>query len=399
MNREIQPDIVIIGGGITGLWLLGRLREAGYSTLLLESRALGGVQTSASQGIIHGGTKYALTGKLTGASDAIAAMPGIWRSCLLGEGELDLSRVPLLSDHQYLWSTGRLASEMAGFFASRAMRSRVAAQEAERRPDILRHPSFSGHVYRLDEPVLDVAALTAELVRQYGDACLRLDPEHGLRFGEGTPPTLELQDPDASTLQLRARHLVLAAGAGNERLLATLGRGAPAMQRRPLHMLMLRGALPQLYAHCLGAGTTPRITVTTHEQSAGQRVWYLGGQIAESGVERSGPEQIEAGRRELEELLPWLELDGVQWAGYRVDRAEPRQPGGRRPDRPFLESREGVSVAWPTKLAFAPALAAQLLVQLERSGIIPGTAIHPAAIRWPRPPMTPPPWEEMKEWS
>ena len=67
MAREIHSDIIIFGGGIAGLWLLGRLREAGYSALLLESRALGGVQTSASQGIVHGGTKYALTGKLTGA--------------------------------------------------------------------------------------------------------------------------------------------------------------------------------------------------------------------------------------------------------------------------------------------------------------------------------------------
>jgi len=399
MSREIETDIAIFGGGITGLWLLGRLRDAGYSALLLENRALGGVQTSASQGIIHGGTKYALTGKLTGASDAIAAMPGIWRNCLRGEGQLDLSRVPLLSDHQYLWSTGGLASEIAGFFASRAMRSRVATQEPQQRPEILHHPDFSGHVYRLDEPVLDVAALTTELVRQYGDACLKLEPEQGLFFGKGTPPSLELRDPDAGTLQLRARHLVLAAGAGNQQLLASLGRGVPAMQRRPLHMLMLRGALPRLYAHCLGAGATPRITVTTHETAAEERIWYLGGQIAESGVERSGPEQIAAGSRELAQLLPWLSLKEMQWAGFRVDRAEPRQSGGGRPDRPFLESHEGVSVAWPTKLAFAPAVAARLLEGLKRDGMIPGASLDPAAIQWPRPPTAPLPWEETKVWS
>ncbi len=399
MSRIIDSDVILFGGGIAGLWLLGRLREAGYAALLLESRALGGLQTSASQGIVHGGTKYALTGRLTGSSNAIAAMPGIWRACLRGDGELDLSRVPLLSDHQHLWSTGRLASEITGFFASRTMRSRVTALAPEQRPDILRHARFSGHVYRLDEPVLDVAALVAELVHRYGDACLWVDPEQGLRFREGTPPLLELRNTRTGTLRLRARHLVLAAGAGNERLLAALGRATPAMQRRPLHMLMLRGGLPKLYAHCLGAGVTPSITVTTHPGPAGERIWYLGGQIAESGVERSGPEQIAAGRRELARLLPWLDLAGLGWAGFRVDRAEPRQAGGRRPEHPFLETRDRVSVVWPTKLAFAPALAAELLQQLKRTGIAPGGAAGAVSTQWPRPPLAPLPWEKVQEWS
>ena len=40
-------------------------------------------------------------------------------------------------------------------------------------------------------------------------------------------------------------------------------RYAPAMQQRPLHMLMVRGRLPRLYAHCLGASANPRLTVTS----------------------------------------------------------------------------------------------------------------------------------------
>ena len=396
MSRTIDSDVIIFGGGIAGLWMLGRLRDAGYSALLLESRALGGVQSMASQGIIHGGTKYALSGTLTGSAKAIGAMPGIWQSCLRGEGELDLSRVSLLSDHQYLWSTGGLASEVTGFFASHAMRSRVIALPREERPELLRHPRFNGHVYRLDEPVLDVSDLVAELVRQHQDACLRVDPELGLRFLTGTPPLLELRDADAGSLQLRARRLVLATGAGNERLLGSLGRAKPAMQRRPLHMLMLRGELPPMYAHCLGAGVNPRVTITSHPGPVGERIWYLGGQIAESGVERPGPKQTDAGRDELAAVLPWLDLSGVRWAGFRVDRAEPRQAGGRRPDRPFLETRDGVTVAWPTKLAFAPALAEELVRQLARAGIRPSGGV---SLEWPRPPLAVPPWEECIEWN
>ncbi len=396
MIRELQTDVVIFGGGIAGLWMLGRLRQAGYSALLLEQRALGGLQTVASQGIIHGGTKYALSGRLTGSAQAIASMPGVWRACLEGRGELDLSRVRLLSRHQYLFSTGGLASEMVGFFASHAMRSRIAPVNGDDRPPVLRD-TLIGRVYRLAEPVLDLASLIAELVRQYGDYCLQADFPQGLRLREGRPPQVELNDPRAGLLRVRARRLVLAAGAGNERLLSALGWIKPHMQRRPLHMLMLKGDMPDLYAHCLGAGSNPRMTITTHPGPDGERVWYLGGQVAESGVGRSNFEQVEAGRRELAQLMPWIDTRGLRWAGFRIDRAELRQPGGRRPDKPFLETRDGISVVWPTKLAFAPALAEDLLKSLNRAGVAPGADMAHGP-DWPRPPLAPFPWENVGAW-
>ncbi len=42
-----------------------------------QSATLGGGQSVESQGIIHGGAKYALHGALTGASEAIADMPRV----------------------------------------------------------------------------------------------------------------------------------------------------------------------------------------------------------------------------------------------------------------------------------------------------------------------------------
>ncbi len=397
MNQELSVDVVIFGGGVAGLWMLSCLRKAGYSALLLEDKALGGVQTVASQGIIHGGTKYALTGRLTGSSKAIAGMPATWRAALKGEGELDLRRVSLLSDHQYLWSTGKLASEMTGFFASHAMRSRVAQVVRADRPEALSDTALNGHVYCLDEPVLDVASLIAELAAQNQGYCLQAQFPEGLRLLEGRPPKVELRHPETGDLTLSAKHLVFAAGAGNERLIASLGWVRPQMQRRPLHMLMLRGELPPLYAHCLGAGANPRLTVTSHPgPEAGEWVWYLGGQVAESGINRSNKAQVEAGRKELAQLLPWMDFSNMHWAGFRIDRAEPRQPGGRRPDRPFLETRDGISVAWPTKLAFAPALAGELLKSLDKAGVQAGGERD--APQWPAPPLARFPWQRVGSW-
>ncbi len=56
MQKIVETDVAIIGGGIAGLWLLNRLRQLGFATILLESGTLGGGQTNKAQGIIHVGT-------------------------------------------------------------------------------------------------------------------------------------------------------------------------------------------------------------------------------------------------------------------------------------------------------------------------------------------------------
>ncbi|KRT55674.1 Glycerol-3-phosphate dehydrogenase [endosymbiont of Ridgeia piscesae] len=391
--KTVETDIVIFGGGIAGLWTLSRLRQAGYACLLLESGYLGGVQTMASQGIIHGGTKYALAGKLTGSSQAIREMPQIWRDCLAGRGEIDLSRVRLLASHQHLWSNGML-SRMAGFFAGKVMQSRISEVQGEDRPALFRDPAFHGSVYQLDEPVLDIASLIMELQRQHGDCCLQLAGPEVVEFCSENH--LRLQGEDGRQLEIRSRRILLSAGAGNQTLLRRLGRDTPAMQRRPLQMVMLRGALPQLYAHCLGASANPRLTITSYPVADGVRIWYLGGDIAENGVGRDADAQIAAAQQELQELLPWVDLRGVQWATLNVDRAEPRQPDGKRPDNPYLEERDGVLVGWPTKLAFAPLLARRVEAQLRSAGIEPN--LPEVVPDWPAPQRAALPWEHA-QWS
>ncbi len=388
--QRAKVDVAIFGGGITGLWLLARLRSAGYSVVLLESGRLGGIQTSASQGIIHGGAKYALNGNLSESARAIGAMPRVWRQCLDGAGELDLTAVRMLSPHQYLWSSDSLISKVTGFFASKAMRSRMVSVQGTERPQLFQHPAFHGTLYQLDEPVLDVASLTTELVRQHGECCYQISPEE-MRLGSGADETVITLDDG---VELLARQLVLAAGAGNGALLAQLGRTHPEMQLRPLHMVIAQGDIPPLYAHCIGSGTTPRVTITSYPLADGRMAWNIGGQLAESGVERSAAEQIAAAQHELQQLLPWLDYSSVSWATLRVDRAEPKMAGGRRPDSCFVQSEGGVITAWPTKLAFAPRVADEVMAALQVAGIEPGDGASVELHGLKRPPLARMPWEE-----
>lgn len=389
MPSAISTDVLIVGAGVAGLWLNARLRHMGYSTVLVERASLGGEQTIKSQGIIHGGTKYALHGALTGASEAIADMPRRWREALAGNGELDLSDTRLLSEAHYLWSPGTLAGNLTSFFASKAVRGRVDQVKGEQLPPALQDRAFKGKVYRLAELVIDVPSLLANLARLAGDSLLAGEHIEPLREGG------ELAGLIVDGREIRAQRVVISAGGGTEDLLHALGLAQPAMQRRPLHMVLAKGPnLKPLYAHCLGGGPKPRITVTTHPAADGQWVWYLGGDLAEAdGVARDPAAQIAAAQREVAGLLPWVDQSLVRWATLRVDRAEPAQSGLVRPDNAFLAEQQRLLVGWPTKLALAPDFADRVLASFERDGVRP--AAQPDLAGLPRPPLGVPAWEQL----
>jgi glycerol-3-phosphate dehydrogenase len=259
MSQALTTDVLIVGGGIAGLWLNARLRRQGFSTLLVESATLGGGQSVKSQGIIHGGAKYALHGALTGASEAIADMPRRWREALAGSGELDLSTVRVLSEAHYLWSPGTLAGNLTSFFASKAVRGRVDQVKGEQLPPALQHAKFKGKVYRLAELVLDVPSLLTRLATLSEDSLLAAQRIEPLRE-QG-----DLQGLRVDGREIRAQRIVLSAGSGNAALLGALGLSQPVQQLRPLHMVLVKGpTLKPLYAHCLGGGPKPRVTVTSH---------------------------------------------------------------------------------------------------------------------------------------
>ncbi|MCO7632412.1 FAD-dependent oxidoreductase [Pseudomonas guariconensis] len=389
MPTAISTDVLIVGAGVAGLWLNARLRRLGYSTVLVERASLGGEQTIKSQGIIHGGTKYALHGALTGASEAIADMPRRWREALAGSGELNLGNTRLLSDAHYLWSPGTLAGNLTSFFASKAVRGRVDQVKGEQLPPALQDRAFKGKVYRLAELVIDVPSLLANLAELAGDSLLAGERIEPLREGG------ELLGLRVDDREIRAQRIVLSAGAGTEALLQALGLDQPAMQRRPLHMVMAKGPnLKPLYAHCLGGGPKPRVTITTHPAADGQWVWYLGGDLAEAdGVAREPAAQIAAAQKEIANLLPWVDQRQVRWATLRVDRAEPAQSGLVRPDNAFLAEQQRLLVGWPTKLALAPDFCDRVLASLERDGIRPSA--QPNLADLPRPALGVPAWEQL----
>lgn len=404
-SATLNADAVIVGGGIVGLWTMARLSQAGYGCVLLEDRALGAGQTIAAQGIIHGGIKYALSGSASRASEAIFPMPSLWRAALNGQGPVALPGAIVLSDRQYLWTAPGFLARAAGFLASKMFHSVCSAVDPGSQP-AFRGENGRTRLYDVSEQVLDVPSVIRSLADRSRHLILNSSSQTLVR-NDGT---VELTARSRTeTLRIQAKRLILTAGSGNRELLDGLGiENAPktgiASQRRPLHMGLARGTkLPALYGHCLTTSSKPRITVTTHRDRQGRTVWHIGGDVAETGVERDQGSQIAELQRELAECLPWLPWGDLncEFSSYRVDRAEGLTSDGSRPDEPvWRESGRAIAV-WPTKLAFAPKVAEDLLEHLRASGVEPSSAIDPNALAgWERPEIATPPWDrDDQSWS
>lgn len=342
--RTVKVDIAIAGAGIAGLWLANLLLGRGFDVAVCERGQIGGVQTMASQGLIHGGVKYALGGTATRAFEAVSDMPRRWRACLEGSGEVDLRGVNVMSDRYYLWSPDAPGARLAGFLASRLLRGRVEKLSPSEYPQPF--TGQSGTLYRLDDFVIDVAGLVRRLAAPLAERIfpMAVEPE-GLVMRHGTVIAFENAD-----IRVESERFVLAAGAGNEKLAAAAG-AETHMRRLPLKQVMVHSTDPEpIFAHCMaGLGAEPALTVTTLPG-----YHYLGGALASDGAKRSDVDQIDAARRELAQALPWID-----WSTNRtfetlsIDRAEPEGP---RLEGVFVETHENVLIAWPGKLTLAPGL-------------------------------------------
>jgi glycerol-3-phosphate dehydrogenase len=389
---QLQKDIVIFGGGIAGLWLLHRLRSAGFDAVLFDQQALGSGQTIASQGMIHGGLKYALGGNLTNASEAIAEMPSYWQRCLRGEGPVDLRGTQLLSDAYYLLPSASLRSRLTAFLGSKVVSSKATPVPPAALPAFFQG-QLQGPLYQLHDIVLDVPSLLHTLGSQ-AHAHIHLLPNSAQavqRDAQGNITALHL--PDGR--QLHAKLFICSAGNGNADFLPQQPQSQIAMQQRPLQMVIVKHQIKHpVYVHCVGDdfSATPELTLTTHQCSDGNTAWYLGGELAESGVGLPALAQQQRARALLQRLFPWCDLATATFHSVPIDRAEAQQPHNKRPDRDSVLIAGNVLYCWPTKLTLAPALADNVLNTVQRLQVQPCAMPSAAFSNLPYPGIATAPW-------
>jgi hypothetical protein len=357
---ERHADIIIHGGGIAGLWTLNLLKNLGYDALLVEPRAIGGIQTIASQGIIHSGMKYVLGGKINPLARAISTMPEVWKSALRGEGPIDLSKAKIAAESQQLLIPKGMIGSIMKIGAKNFFGHEIDA------PANIKNAGFEGSVVDMGEPVLDIPSLIRALAEPHLGAIRK--------SAEG----------------VTAKKYIYTAAAGND-------QSGIATQRRPLLMGLIKNAPFSLWAHCVGASDKPVATITTHKANDGMLVWYIGGQAAERKKESDPKEVYDAMHGALKKYLPGINLANVRWATFPIDRIEAKSGGGFMPDTPVIHESGDKIYAWPTKLTFAPALGDKIVETLAHSGISPSHNNSDWSYL-PEVPYAEPPWE-MVQWT
>ncbi len=346
-------DVAFVGGGVASLWLACLAQSRGLSVVVIAPEPLGGEQTMASQGIIHGGAKYSLHGSAKKAGH-LTAMPARWRRCLAGNavagsGDIDLSGVTTLAEHVELRACTRRAR----------LRQRAAARLLT---DDTNAPALAGGANRLPDFVVDVESLLARLAGGI-EGCLlaeKVGPDQVRRGDEGVAGI------DLATTTVVAQRYVFAGGAGNVELAPRLGFGTGTTVLRPLHQAWaVVERPPPTFAHCLvrAFGTEPDLTVTTH-QGGNKTVLYLGGHLATAGIARNADDQIEATKHVLARALPHLDLTHARFGTVRVARAEPARAAASRTDDAFLAARGNALLCFPVKLSLAPRLGDRFLAEV-----------------------------------
>ena len=393
-----DAEVVLIGGGIAALWSLARLRARGFRAVLIEPAQLGQGQSLASQGIIHGGLKYTLSGLFNARAAAIAGMPERWRQALAGEplsGDPNLSTAKVLSPYCYLWRTGGLAGTLGMIGARVGLQTTPIAIEGNDVPALL--SNTKGGVYRVDEPVVDSKTVLGTLRDGLADSMLAADGVAGIGW-DGM--VLHVRSPSgASTTFASVRQIIVAAGAWSDQVLTQLGAPNNALfLRRPLHMGVVRAressaSLTAFFGHCVD-GKETRVTITSAPDANGRMIWQIGGRLAEEGVVMTDAQLHARLKAELRQVLPNLAVDALEFANYRIDRMEFKHTT-RQEDAELHRITNTLSVALPLKLALAPLLAERIEADLRAQGIATHERATPPIAILAQPALGVFPWEQL----
>ena len=328
-RRSLSVDAAIVGGGISGLWLANLLRQRGLSVVLCEARGVGGVQTLASQGIVHGGSKYGLDGT-SPLAGALREMPDRWRSCLAGTGEVDLRGVDVLSS----------------------------------KFDIL---SADG-AFEVDDFVVDVPSVVRRLARSLAHRVVATTVSPNCLVANASG----VERIELDTCTIHARAYVLAAGAGNTSLAQQAGFSPAALQHRPLRqtIVRLRRSI-SVHAHWM-SGTRdaePTLTVTSHGS-----LLSIGGAVADAGASRGEAAHIVLVKDLLRLAFPSIDVDGAGFETFVAVRAEPASDAIRNLPDAYVERKGNCLLCLPVKLSLAPRLGDLVSAALG--------ALEPASDSW-----------------
>ena len=358
-------DLVIVGGGVCGLWLKSTLSKQGFSCCLLEKEALGGTQSILSQGIIHKGIKYSLDNFIPTLANNLAKANLIWDEVLEGKSDLNLSKTKILAQQQLIWQQGGILSTILAKGAKKFLQSQLSSLTEKELPSWLKPKT---NIFWLKERVLDSHSLLKNLAAQQ-ENCYQFNCDNqNLSFKkEQNLIQLSLKNP---AITICAKKIIFAAGKGNLALSEQFNC-PQKLQLRPLKMLLVKHNYPlKIYGHCLGNSTKPLFTISSYPAKDKKMLWYLGGKIAEDGINLKLDKIIPMARKLLEQTIK-VDLSSADWQAVDVERVEPRQKEALLPNQVYVKNFKNAVFCLPVKLVLTPLVALEVQKLLKNEKIYP----------------------------
>jgi glycine/D-amino acid oxidase-like deaminating enzyme len=270
LNKTVDVDVVVIGGGVQGLVILETLLQAGYSCALVSEGDIGAGQTLHSHGFLN--TGFGLAG-----NELVEAAVEIVRPYLLEHGvELNDNWVILLPPPGSPSPLGSPASSGSPAVTALASLPAVSLPAGF-------SPAFAKAARKLPDKSFNKKQLVQVLMQGREDRMIR-GSIAGFKGREPVEAVWVQAEASRATIEIGTKVVVVAAGCGSKRLLRDLVGPTPQIARikhRVVHMVCLRaprGALPAMSVVALPLG----LLVAAHENSDSV-TWYV------TPMEMAGP--------------------------------------------------------------------------------------------------------------
>lgn len=336
LERNLETEVAIIGGGITGALIAHQLTEAGIAAVLLDQREIGWGSTAASTALLQYDLDLPLTrlARLKGEAGAVQC----YRACVgavtrLREVILGLALPCGYSDRRTIYLASR-ARDVAGLEREFALR-----RSYDLPIDFLSRAQLQ-RLLPIDRP----AALTSTHAAQVDpyrltQALLRRSAERGLQVFDRTTVRRTVHRADGQHevqtdrgAQVRCHTVIRATGYETEQLLrqrAVTLHSTYAFASEP-HPVFADPAFPQLWE-------TARPYLYLRSTDDGRLI--VGGEDdAFSSAERRDralPRKLAQLQRKARRLLPDLPIEpAFYWAGTFAESEDSLPYIGAHPDHP-----------------------------------------------------------------
>jgi len=242
-------DLVVVGGGATGLGTAVDAVARGYKTVLLEQSDFSKATSSRSTKLIHGGVRYLQQGNVSLVRESLHERGLLLRNAPEFVRPLELI-IPAHSLFEKVYYTAGLkAYDLLAGRLGMAGSSMLSVQETERRLPTLKKAGFSGGVSYFDAQFDDarLAVALAEKVRDLGGIPLNYVKVHALLKENGRIRGVEAEDGETGDrYTISAKVVVNATGIFSDRLRRLDDAQAPASLSlsQGAHIVVDRSFLP-----------------------------------------------------------------------------------------------------------------------------------------------------------